>query len=338
MIVWLESVRFRIPEHPENGAFALSVPDVEGGRALVSGPEWQMGQSVSPVAFALGTPFIEVDLRSSEPGPASAVISASASPGALLGDVEPTAVPFANGRWTGRLNLPRGRLGAVAHEFVQWKWQVTGAQVVPEFTEHEVYTVPDRPTDPWDPTGLKALAAPWKEALDIACSWARGARSPKEVLSGITVALYNLGLQSPPRFVYGCKSFADAKSFQLAKFLQALEGDGTSVDCADCATVVSTFANLLGCSSWQVVLNTPNGIPFVTNPVRAIGCRDGAEFPFNQHETVWDVADELQGTVWDACLGIDGLRFESGYRRVALSPATAAGVFLYSQIRRAISP
>ncbi|MCL6451743.1 MAG: hypothetical protein K6T75_10665, partial [Acetobacteraceae bacterium] len=105
--------------------------------------------------------------------------------------------------------------------------------------------------------------------------------------------------------------------FLCGEFLERLgggAGQGEYVNCTDCATFVTTFANILGCELWEMVL----GWGFALNEMIAIGssgfslpCGDpavpGSGWPaFNYHEVGWKGACSNDGNVFDACLKVDG--------------------------------
>src|SRR5439155_18829125 len=81
-------------------------------------------------------------------------------------------------------------------------------------------------------------------------------------------------------------------------------GLGKYVNCSDCATIVSTFANAVGCDLWQSRM----GYGFGLNPLLAIGfnvwqtaCGWGS---FSYHEVAWKDGCTANDPVWDACLQV----------------------------------
>ncbi|HEX4543158.1 MAG TPA: hypothetical protein VH114_08320 [Candidatus Acidoferrum sp.] len=83
-------------------------------------------------------------------------------------------------------------------------------------------------------------------------------------------------------------------------------GNGIYVNCSDCATFVSTFANSLGCDLWQSQM----GYFFDQNAILAIGssvwqtaCGWGG---FSYHEVAWEGACTVNEDVYDACLQVNG--------------------------------
>jgi hypothetical protein len=155
---------------------------------------------------------------------------------------------------------------------------------------------------------------PWTEVLDVACTWAGGASTADDAAQRITRTVHDLGAHLVQ---YDCLAVTDGPGaphyslllFQCTAFLQLLRGapgNGHLVNCSDCATVVSTFANALGCDLWQSTM----GFNFVLNPTRSIGfdvwlngCGFGA---FTMHEVAWSGATDAADPVWDACLELNG--------------------------------
>jgi hypothetical protein len=179
-------------------------------------------------------------------------------------------------------------------------------------TRHRIYVVLDMPTAPWSqlPFTSANVQLPWTEALDHACDWARGANSKDRVARMITENVYALG---PAVVTYDCPgggaSHYSFSGFDCSAFLDRLRGgagNGIYVNCSDCATILSTFANLLGCDLWQSRM----GYSFGLNPILAIGsniwqtaCGWGGFF---YHEVAWADACTATDDVWDGCLELNG--------------------------------
>jgi hypothetical protein len=113
------------------------------------------------------------------------------------------------------------------------------------------------PTGPWQQAPYNAVnkQVPWTEVLDYACSWAAGAMTADDAAGKVTDAVHNLG---PGTFRYDCPGGGSPRyaspGFDCTAFLDRLRGgagNGVYVNCSDCATIVSTFANALGADLWQ---------------------------------------------------------------------------------------
>jgi hypothetical protein len=83
-------------------------------------------------------------------------------------------------------------------------------------------------------------------------------------------------------------------------------GNGMYVNSTDCAAIVSTFANALGCDLWQSRM----GYGFSTNPVLTIGSRIWQKpclWPgLTYHEVAWENECSEDDRVYDASMTLDG--------------------------------
>lgn len=201
-----------------------------------------------------------------------------------------------------------------------WRWQYRrkGHWVDFATTSHRIYVLLDVPTAPWQqaPYADTNLQLPWTEVLDHACRWAASANTPDTAASLVTSAVYHLG---PARVEYDCpgggSSHYSSPAFDCTAFLDRLRGgtgNGQYVNCSDCATIVSTFANAVGADLWQSRM----GFGFELNPILAIGsstwepaCESsgyGWTGSFSYHEVAWKGACGVNEHVFDGCLQVDG--------------------------------
>ena len=137
-------------------------------------------------------------------------------------------------------------------------------------TRHRLYFVLNVPTGPWN-ADTGEYPAPWADVLDYACRWAEGATSTDMAAAMITQNVYALG---PSIVTYDCpgggSSHYSLGNFDCTAFIERLRGgigNGIYVNCSDCATIVSTFANAVGCDLWQSRM----GWGFALNELLAIG-------------------------------------------------------------------
>src|SRR5262249_45988969 len=98
-------------------------------------------------------------------------------------------------------------------------------------------------------------------------------------------------------------------TFLLDAFLDRVrggEGVGPLVNCSDCATMVSTFVNLLGADLWQSNIAALTR-PFPLNPIMSIGSHSWSTVwgSFAFHEVAWSGECTEDDTVFDACLHTD---------------------------------
>jgi hypothetical protein len=210
----------------------------------------------------------------------------------------------------------------VGVEDVIWRWQYRLAPNDPwtdlAVSSHRIYSVLEPPTAPWrqQPATAANTQLPWREVLEVACRWGAGALTLDEAAARVTQAVYDLG---PRVLAYDCPGGGVTRYtlpvypyFNCTQFLDRLRGrigNGYYLNCTDCATIVSTFANILGCDLWQSTMGFPGPPFFGVNPVRAIGssfwqtpCGWGA---FDYHEVAWKGECGRADEVFDACLQLD---------------------------------
>lgn len=192
---------------------------------------------------------------------------------------------------------------------IVWRWQYRLSRNSPwvdfEVTRHRIYTILRVPTCPWqqEPYVDSNTQLPWAEVLDYACNWASSAKLVDDAATRITERVYNLG-----RGVLKYKTvtyYARGCSFDCTAFLERLRGgmgNGVYVNCTDCATIVSSFANILGCDLWQSRMSD-----FSYNPIKKIGESFWSTAPpFCYHEVAWEGECDKGNDVYDACLQVDG--------------------------------
>ncbi|MEP6573164.1 MAG: hypothetical protein ABJD11_10735 [Gemmatimonadota bacterium] len=243
--------------------------------------------------------------------------------GNLLGDVQGRLVTFTNGQSGPILfNLVHTKLStaAVGPHGTKWRWQFrtghSGAWQDFQVSEHRIYALLDLPTAPWQqsPYQQSNTQLPWTDVLEYACRWAIGARTAVDAAAGVTRSVFDLG---PGTVTYDCPGGGSSHyswgGFDCSAFLDRLgggPGNGIYVNCSDCATFVSTFANAVGCDLWQSQM----GYGFGLNPMLGIGssvwqpCCHGDPFwsdSFSYHEVAWTGACTATEHVYDGCLQVD---------------------------------
>jgi hypothetical protein len=289
--------------------------------AFIQVPEWRRFICVNPedskAAYAVsktrGNPItIQVALSCTDPGAAFVEVQVERH-------VKARAVNFVNGK-TGfvpfELIHPPVMHGRVGIWDLEWPWEYRRG---PHdrwrhfaATRHRIYVVLDVPTDPWEqmPYASANTKLPWANVLDYACRWAEGATSTDEAAALVTQGVYALG---PSIITYDCPGGGSSHyswgSFDCTAFLERLRGgigNGIYVNCSDCATIVSTFANALGCNLWQSKM----GWGFALNELLGIGSsvwQTACGWPgFSYHEVAWEGACTANTDVYDACLQVDG--------------------------------
>jgi len=237
--------------------------------------------------------------------------------GSPLGEVAARSITFPASGTTGleSFTLTGVRLDrvGVGVRTTRWRWQYRQASSDPwtDFatTSHRIYVLLDIPTAPWVQTPGSSQV-PWTDALDRACIWASLATNRNEAAEKVTRAVYDLG---PSVVEYDCPGGGSSNyslgSFDCTAFVERLNGgvgNGRYVNCSDCATITSTFANVLGCDLWQSRMESG----FALNELLAIGSATWQTAcgwaTFNYHEVAWLGGCTQNDPVWDACLQVDG--------------------------------
>jgi hypothetical protein len=240
--------------------------------------------------------------------------------GNVLGDVKARWVTFDSSGWSAfeTFQLQHVRLWdvGVGIHTTTWRWQYREKQNDPwtdlATSEHRIYVLLEVPKAPWQqsPYSSANTQLPWTDVLDRACSWAFGATSRDQAAERVTQSVYGLG---PSIVEYDCPGYGfshySSGSFSCAAFLDLLAGGpglGRYINCSDCATIVSTFANAVGCDLWQSRM----GYSFGLNPLLAIGSNVWQTAcgwkSFTYHEVAWKDGCTASDPVWDACLQVDG--------------------------------
>lgn len=230
----------------------------------------------------------------------------------LLGEVEARNVKLSKGSTgfkTFNLNNVRIWDAGVAVQDIVWRWQVR----IPPFgfwtdfatTSHRIYTTLNRPREPWQQNPFKSsnIQLPWTAVLEYACCWAATAQNPTDAATRITRRVYQLGKDGIARYFKKSQyTHAHADVFKCAAFLFDLKLGTLKLNCTDCATIVSTFANILGSELWQSEMVGS----FDYNPILRIGESEWRQSNFGYHAVAWEEDCNVHNDVFDACLQIDG--------------------------------
>ncbi len=262
--------------------------------------------------------------------------------GNVLGEIKARQVTFTNGQ-SGPVSfeLINTKLATalVGQHTTKWRWQYRkgnhGAWHDLAVTEHRIYILINLPTAPWQqaPYQQSNTQLPWTDVLEYACRWAAGAGTPVVAAGGVTRGVYQLG---PAAVTYDCPGGGSSHyswgGFDCTAFIERLRGgfgNGIYVNCSDCATFVSTFANALGCDLWQSEM----GYGFGLNPMLGIGsstwepaCHGIPPWTdsFSYHEVAWTGACTAAERVFDGCLQVDGDTDPTAAPHTALLPVNIA--------------
>lgn len=217
-------------------------------------------------------------------------------------------------------------VGVGAHE-VAWRWQYRlqrGGWIDFADTAHRIYTVLGVPTAPWrqqqqyDPTDTQL---PWVEALEWACLWAARAKNPDAAAALVTRRVNALGAGV---LTYdGSNHYTDGRNFDCHAFLDRLhgkKGNGRRVNCEDCAAIVYTFANLVGCSLSRMSIERSDAVPHIgLKPIIKIGGTKWREADeFFRHAVASEGRCTEDDEVFDACVQVAEVDEPKPEKRVPL--------------------
>ncbi len=320
MQVLLENIAFNHdPDLSKTGSFFLRRNETQ----VVPRPEWRneccSNPECAPAGYVIATLPATLTIKASflcdDPSVMRIHIKAldiTTGGPSILGAIEATSVDLQNGR-SGLVlfNLQNARTriinAGISVSNIAWQWQFsTNSKNWTDFqtTEHRIYTVLQMPNEPWQPTSdvTTEIHVPWTEVLDHACEWAASLKDEDQAARSITRNVNQLGQEELVRWDGGA-SYAHGK-FDCTAFLQLLKrqiGNGHTVNCDDCATIVSTFSNVLGCNLFQSNM----GFDFFTNSVLLIGHPADSVQRFGNHAVAWKLNCDATAPIFDACLQID---------------------------------
>lgn len=250
--------------------------------------------------------------------------------GTLLSDLGATTVSFTSGE-SGYADFTMS--GAVAsvvglNAANSYTWRVrsiNGTQLstpkaVASTGPHKTYVILGEPVEPWSNEPNVRNNA-WSMALDLTCQWASGCETWQSAATGITQSIFESGRfaydtrKGAPRYISNEGWLFVEKNVFLGAAIDRLNGGlgrGPRVNCSDCAAMVCSFANLVGCGLYASRME-PSGFFdswFATNPYCAIGCADWIPpswgWGFSFHEVAWSGNCGDSDLVFDACVKVDG--------------------------------
>jgi len=299
------------------------VPATEWTKTLSSAADSPALYAISAVTGKAIT--IQAKFLVSDPAATTAQVKADGS--GILGAIGPFTVTFANGvsnpEWV-TISLPDHQLATtgITRSDVTWSWSCRpagGDWTSLATTSHRVYAVLAVPPMPWvQSADLGETQLPWTDVLDFACAWAQGLKAPQAAASAVTTRV-NSAINLTYDTASGASAYTShpANEFLCTQFVSLLKGGpglGRIVNCTDCATIVTTFANVLGCNLFAAVMlpTTPGVRGFACNQIQAIGSSAWAyPFPsgggggFSYHEIPWTGTGTYPDAISDACLKVD---------------------------------
>ncbi|MBI2684667.1 MAG: LamG domain-containing protein [Acidobacteria bacterium] len=297
----------------------------------VAFPEWTPASSVatdSPAAYSIAAvsgKTIQVQASFTTSASGSVTIPVRADGGGILGSIAPVNINFLNGKsnpeWV-TLNLSSHQIGAAGIQLqdITWTWfyQPRGsAFTTMKTTKHRIYALLTSPPKPWVQSSNRAeTQLPWTAILDLACVWATGKNNATDAATAI-IQKVNTGLNLVYDTTAGASTYTGSAlgtaTFLASSFLLDITTKPTiakKVNCTDCATIVATFANAVGCGLGEWCMTTPAWSGFLCNEIIAIGTSNWAyPFPpgnsFRYHEVAWLDPGSYNQAIFDACLQFD---------------------------------
>lgn len=221
----------------------------------------------------------------------------------------------------GELNLTttRSMTPAVGRYDQQWRWtfEVGSGErwtLLPGYVEtsHRFYGFAA-----WPILESESLPpAAWVEVVDAVTQWVDKTANAGEdtvVASKIVEGTYySLGLVydrnsgASAYTDYAGREAFDGATFDLVRFLRRSRGN--VINCSDAASIVGTFANMIGVDlRYHILRNDDRG--FDLNFIRAIGTADFSETPFTSGRGGFSyhaVVGPEDGTIYDGTLALDG--------------------------------
>lgn len=213
---------------------------------------------------------------------------------------------------------------------IGWRWQYRreGESDWTDFdcSQHRIYTTLTVPAPPWQqqPHHEANRFLPWAEALERACDWAAGAKDADEAAALITRGVNDLGTSA--LFYKDSPNYTDDLTFNCQAFLCDLrdQASRSHVNCDDCAAIVSTFANILGCDlrSSSIEPNFDHATLIRVKPIILIGETGWREtHDFNYHAVASEGSCRKVDEVFDACLQVAVEDKPTPKGRIPLLPA-----------------
>lgn len=293
-------------------------------------PEWIRKYSSpeeSPVAYSIsdiGKNRVTIKVRFAVTPPNIRQAEIKALGGGILGDVKPMTVNFIFGISSPeyieiKLDGNHIKDAAVNIDDIKWQWMYRCIRHKKWYkmdrSRHRIYTVLKEPVTPWKQRPCPDTQNPWSEVLDFSCQWARGTNSLDEAAAAITTKV-NLpeGKMEYDDSTGDChySGCTPGDRFSCTAYIDRLKGgpgNGKYVNCSDCASIVGTFSNILGCELWESKM----GYGLYLNDIISIGSStwgkpfSGTDYygAFSYHEIAWKGGALLNDQIFDACLKVN---------------------------------
>jgi hypothetical protein len=261
------------------GTAATSALNIRRNRLTpIALPEWQPSMTDpadAPAAYSLEDTRgqqVSIRIRLSAASGFTGTAQVRARGGGVLGPLDPFIAAFSAGSAIEvHVPLAHHTMSSVGRWDVTWEWEVSCADGLwwpLATTIHRVYIVLRTPQAPWQSTPLGLDQNPWTEALDVATQlWPGYQPDPVESVAEGLCGMLNPGgaAAQPFRVLYDVEDAGrqhydgPGQTFNLSALLERArggEGAGAQVNCDDCAGMVVSLANILGCDLWEQELVT----------------------------------------------------------------------------------
>src|ERR1043165_92159 len=319
--VTIQAIKFN---HDPNSAQYDALTIRKNETEDIAVPEWEVDGSgvlqTSAAAYARSQGNnLKIAVRLQRHNPAVRSVQLSGQSGSVLGNVATQPIVFAQGSDLSAfvlLPLSNAKLStaAVGKSQITFVWTLTATltngptQTFTQRTTHTIYTLLEKPKAPWGPQDAPDdFEFPWTDVLDWACKWAAGATNRVDVATSLTNKFSSFGHAGRVQYDRNDTSshlvIPGTDRFGVTDFLAQFGSQSVcKVNCTDCAILVSSFANILGCDLYQSQM-----LPrFDSNPVLLIGQPQQGRESFEYHEVAWEDPCDANARLFDCCLEVDG--------------------------------
>lgn len=265
-------------------------------------PHWQKGQDSSnavPVVCCLRqaqsqAAGLSVSAQFSVYTNGAYSITATASMNWPLGKIEQKNVQLEAGKdgtCTVLLKFTDTMLtnAAISDLSLTLNWSIVGKHTTDtEKTSIRVFFLYDLPQLPWG--GKSGFGTPWLAALELVCNYANGisgssdAQWRENIIHRLMEKLWEKCTAYSPNSRY-----VSDTQFYLTRWLEDEKKDNCIMNDNDCAALLVTLCNLLGCHQRSVLLSPKEHSTMATREIIQIGSRTSKSYELTTHETTMEL-------------------------------------------------
>jgi len=195
-------------------------------------------------------------------------------------------------------------------------WKKIGIQ---KNKNHIVFTILDKPVEPWGDGSAPEKCRPWVSVLKRLCgNWAKGQTDKDSAASLMVEKAFKSGFKYDT--TQGASFYTTGTNQMYVELLMwnnKLDNKpdrGELVNCTDCASIVTSLANMVGCELYSSRFDNSQGGGFWCHKVISIGV-PGWKYPFEDHyggtkggfsyhEIGWKGSCSETDDIFDACLKV----------------------------------